>query len=1162
MTMSSGSNSPFDSALVGEELPAATSGGSCAGDGSVGSSSTSTNKTRFSFYNAEQVQLESAAINGVVITATRSDQGEASIETTTTTLSTHKAASAAAAAAAVTQGHDHQRCYFYDGDSAGASQQQQQQQQHQEDANKTEDDRRSPHTPLVTEQDSNDDDDNNNNRIPAVVNNSSNDNNNYNTDKTNLKISTTPTQASTPQRSNNSSSSSAQKKKQRAVQAAAARARNCSNSSGGTPVAKGRVDPKEEVVGKMDSVEILRSLKDTEEMRYNLMKECHPKNNQPQADSLTTSHEASEVFEDAAEHLSHDNDNANSCGQPDSQQHARQSATASDQVDSQQKARQRTTAAINNSTNSNISYAAPARVFNPYEDAIREALDLLRKHRPPSPQPASNGNHDPNTDGPKKQSLSIDMNVVHGAASNKTLQTPRDADRVMLSRWESPVQNPEEFDSRRKERQERLARYTTRLAELKNDEDAGLYSSVLNRPASTIEEEEGSILSSFSVDQNNNNNNNANLGASASFSSQQQRSPQIVGVPSVLSGGIPAACSGDMASLDTASSLSASNYNPQGNQKEVHRSVERVLLAILERAHSSGRASQGEAPIESTSPGAASQYSPHDHDSSWLRGGEEKKSPYEDQTSKRLSPQLTVEEDPLLRAVGELLSSSCGGSVLSGQGSHMRPSDTTVHSSSTSGATKRSVVEELLAEAESFCEQLPSEPVVLSEMRAADLLNCSTGVEAVRADIPRVEVDKELDELVLKTLGKSESKNVHRLESSSSDGGNTDYEEESQSPAGSYDHDDSYDEGEEEESDEDLEDALEGVLGPLSKRAGGTTGVVLESNVSPARSAGERSIFDSLSNAMSSLVASAISGDEKQSIPPPSDSNLKSCSGRDKYATGVDADEKDEEEIESVEQSSSGDDVDEEASELMRSLCAHLLPFGVDQSNRFLDEVPQWDDSNPTEAGYRIIRLTSQQLQRVERAFEAMVLGLKKNSEQDLIASSLPAVADIDGAFERDLATAEKVLNRDEESRTISIMKALKLVSRDGKVISPVTTTPGDDESAAGESVVAATPTNGCHPNFPGVHSAGKGEMGDLEYFHLPVIFKSHVTGFEPTKDLFLEPGNVVAGQFLVESELGSAAFSTAYRCVDLNSEGDDTEDVSREMFESHSAAIIVEDVF
>ena len=82
--------------------------------------------------------------------------------------------------------------------------------------------------------------------------------------------------------------------------------------------------------------------------------------------------------------------------------------------------------------------------------------------------------------------------------------------------------------------------------------------------------------------------------------------------------------------------------------------------------------------------------------------------------------------------------------------------------------------------------------------------------------------------------------------------------------------------------------------------------------------------------------------------------------------------------------------------------------------------------------------------------------------------------------------------------------------------------------------------------DFPGVKPTGRGEMGDLEYFQLPIIFKSHVTGFEPTKDMCLEPGNVVAGQYLVEGELGTAAFSTAYRCVDLNSgEGpDDQEEV------------------
>lgn len=497
--------------------------------------------------------------------------------------------------------------------------------------------------------------------------------------------------------------------------------------------------------------------------------------------------------------------------------------------------------------------------------------------------------------------------------------------------------------------------------------------------------------------------------------------------------------------------------------------------------------------------------------------------------------------------------------------SPLRPSDTTEQSSVTSGA-KRSVVEELLAEAESFGDMpnLSSGNNNAGEQRAsssnqswnerpdnkADLLNCSTGVEAVRSenDIAAVVVDKELDDLVLKTLGKSPSKSSATNQASTDGEEDTgDYDEES-SHSDSYDEDDaheSYDDDEDirvESDDEEIEPALKGVLGPLS---GGTTGVVLESNhaASPDRSNGERSIFDSLSNAMSSLVASAISGDEKQAALAQSQ-QAKAPSVRDKYATGMESDENVEEQS-----SSASDDVDEEASELMRTLCAHLLPLGVDQSSRFLDEVPQWDDSNPNEAGYRIIRLTSLQLQRVERAFESMVHGLKKNSEQNLIASSSQGEGSNDGVdviFERDLAAAEKALG-EQETRTTAIMKALKLHPKDALKEKPcdsaVLAAQSDTDSV--DISVQSAQEDICHPDFPGVHSAGKGEMGDLEYFHLPVIFKSHVTGFEPTKDLFLEPGNVVAGQYLVESELGSAAFSTAYRCVDLNSEGDDTEDVS-----------------
>lgn len=77
-------------------------------------------------------------------------------------------------------------------------------------------------------------------------------------------------------------------------------------------------------------------------------------------------------------------------------------------------------------------------------------------------------------------------------------------------------------------------------------------------------------------------------------------------------------------------------------------------------------------------------------------------------------------------------------------------------------------------------------------------------------------------------------------------------------------------------------------------------------------------------------------------------------------------------------------------------------------------------------------------------------------------------------------------------------------------------------------------------PDFPGIYPPGKGKPGEMECFYLPIITKSQKTGFEPTKDLVLKPGSVFANNYLVQGELGSAAFSTAYRCIDLSSEEDE----------------------
>jgi serine/threonine protein kinase len=51
--------------------------------------------------------------------------------------------------------------------------------------------------------------------------------------------------------------------------------------------------------------------------------------------------------------------------------------------------------------------------------------------------------------------------------------------------------------------------------------------------------------------------------------------------------------------------------------------------------------------------------------------------------------------------------------------------------------------------------------------------------------------------------------------------------------------------------------------------------------------------------------------------------------------------------------------------------------------------------------------------------------------------------------------------------------------------------------------------------------------------FALPVVYEPHKTGLEPSPNLTLVEGSMVAGRYHVVAELGSAAFSTAYHCVD-----------------------------
>mmetsp|Transcript_11589 Transcript_11589/g.23801 ORF Transcript_11589/g.23801 Transcript_11589/m.23801 type:complete len:905 (+) Transcript_11589:1-2715(+) len=347
--------------------------------------------------------------------------------------------------------------------------------------------------------------------------------------------------------------------------------------------------------------------------------------------------------------------------------------------------------------------------------------------------------------------------------------------------------------------------------------------------------------------------------------------------------------------------------------------------------------------------------------------------------------------------------------------------------------------------------------------------------------------------------------------------------------------------------------------------------------------------------------------------------------------------------------------MNEEAYALMRILCAHLLPVGLARSAKKSegdssplkdagswlgggeaddadsddddDESlanPKWDDEDLDEPGYVMHRLSTTQLQDIEREFEIMINRVQQNSERRLMGEGIEKVekgggeADKDGPgeistgdddFERDLEEAEELLDREERrmkaeqmaaAATTSIKrKSASSQSPSGEAVaaderddygsdsdesssnnssssssssdssakdtsgvvssSSSDSDDGDDSAdmteesdllklAGGSSTIPAHLAG--NPNFPHVYPSGQGRRGDMELFHLPIIYKSQQTGFEPTKDLVLQPGAVFAGQYLVQNELGSAAFSTAYRCIDLHSSerDDDGEEYHEEV--------------
>jgi serine/threonine protein kinase len=782
-------------------------------------------------------------------------------------------------------------------------------------------------------------------------------------------------------------------------------------------------------------------------------------------------------------------------------------------------------------TNSGASSSKNSNQNNPYEDAIREALDLLRKHRSPPPSPSMNA---------IMGSASAAATASLGGLTNIPAQPRRTATTVSIAEEDAWQQSD---DSRRiattpaaaaattptadistndsltdalqeaklkaKQRQERMAEYASRLQEFKSSlppEQQVLSESIQQQQSSQPQ---------YPYDQ-----------PQPPLPTNMNSSPQIHPTSSILndidSVGLISDISQSTAVRPVSSSswqaAQAQTYGSQPVQEqqrvvdeEVQKGVEKVLMAILEASKSNTSSNNSHVPDHG---GGASSVV----DTASTHSGV---------------------SEVLMKAMDEVLYGRRNSAAMNAIDSHA-----SAVSTSTSGISKfsvkshdsgrskrsggeRSVVEELLAEPDEHptSQYWPREEKKMTENEpsvASSSLAATMKPKTVFSDttnnikVSTEETQKDIDALIEESLRESDRGDTFSQEDTVSEEFDADEDDDLHSDygeGGSYGDED--DESDHDDADDDANGSQPNrVLGPLSRKAGGTTGVVLDaaSSSNPASpDIGEESkgYFSSVVK----YVTSALTPDRERVID-----NRKS------QVEPVESDDSEERATEDV-----------EAMELMRTLCAHLLPFGVDRQSNLEEVVPAWDEDNPNEAGYRIIRLSKSQLRRVERAFDMMINGLKFKSQSKLSLGE----GEYDANFIRELQEVERLLD-DEEKRN----RTGELVQDENPKGSSCPPKPiaVETEFETGLETKEADALELClaHPDFPGIKTAGKGEMGDLEFFHLPIIFKSHVTGFEPTKDMVLEPGNVVAGQYLVESELGSAAFSTAYRCIDLSSDDKD----------------------
>ena len=865
--------------------------------------------------------------------------------------------------------------------------------------------------------------------------------------------------------------------------------------------------------------EILRSLQETEEQRMQLLKAMSPTDNKTSANIKSSRRSAPSSQGPATKAVVPSSSHG--------QDYAASSLTTTDPMT----ALDAVTAAVTDTGDGES---------NPYEDAIKEALDLLRRHRSPPGTPELSVSQDQldRVAGPGENPAPDSITLLSPKSRALRQRTPRENDRVLQSRWddgEDIIADPatleemgggndvavsyEEAKLKAKQRQERMAQYASRLQEFKSSLPSEMNTSHTAQP----------ITPSTALQQMEQQQPLQTPSSFGQSRSDDHDSDKLIGSPVRHIG-----------TTDESVGLSDISQSTRQRDDEIQRGVERVLLAILERANNSrGRASQASSvsrqPLPPVEP--IEQIQTHMSEDSLLRAMEELLGNASSENASEVSIAKAAQAP-------DVILGTTGGQALENDRRHAIEQIAADQSSISTGVsskrlTEKSVVDELLAEVEEDDPEYKILQQCATPSSTAALPTYGGNWHPHREEkkLPdSTETFQRRNPVIKETpsLSSTSLDNAPRRVKTDrdNDGVDGDYEIHEEDGA-SEENDEGYVEVGDGVPHNDNREALDRVLGPLSQNAGGTTGVVLDlqSHNSPGNEEDEErsSILESFSNVMKeaetviSYVASAIS-------PQRSDEKLEDRPVDDKYSVGDD------------EREDGDGDVDEEAVELMRTLCAHLLPFGVDQSNQLLEAMPAWDERNPNEAGYRIIRLSKNQLRRVEQAFEAMINGLKRDSERQLNKLEASTAEGYDATFEKELQEAEKLL--DDEEKRVKVAEAqkqkqfqlAKKKSTDIQQLQPGALSLNDDDNPDSTEDEAVQ----CHSDFPGVKSAGKGEMGDFEYFHLPIIFKSHVTGFEPTKDLVLEPGNVVAGQYLVESELGSAAFSTAYRCIDLSSDNGD----------------------